>query len=603
MTVLGHRLDSTTSEVFYNLIDSLILQNIYFIWELKVKKKSFNLFCHTQSLGGKKRLTPTPLRQKKKNPPPKQKPNQTRLNIINDTPRVWQKLEWRTEPGILSFLALPLLPAVTCAARVAALHPHRRLPGAGREDRDRVILPRSQTTSAGPAPAEQLPRLQGAAEIPDTEAGRVCYVRVCLCVMCSLCVYTAMPRSAPAPRSPVPPHYLYPHVPGPASRGNLPQPAGPSRWAAGQGPGSAGQAVTAAAMAPAAALTGWQRGRTEPGGRRGARCPGGHGGSGDTAEAGTGWALHGLRDKGAAPRRHRVGLGVPAARREGALQSLPSPGSAAAGRVLLLLPLWTARQRGIGQGSECHPQCLGAEAQPRRWGLQTPRPPFFLPSFLPSLPSSFLPSFPPSLPFSLSPSLLSSHPAPPLGSPRPPPRGAPIGRAPPTWASRRARDAGERCRCQRRSARGGVGSARLLSVSSAGPIPKETGADFRRATGNNGLPGCHRRTGWNGGIVREHCACAGELLGAAAHPLGLRPLEPSGNGGSDGGPGWSRGKVAVESFSGPCRGRGADLQPPARPVLPRPVLPLPPLPRGGVFPAVMAQWVLIIRRSARARRA
>lgn len=69
--------------------------------------------------------------------------------------------------------------------------------------------------------------------------------------------------------------------------------------------------------------------------------------------------------------------------------------------------------------------------------------------------------------------------------------------------------------------------------------------------------------------------------GAAAHPLGLRPLEPSGNGG--GGPGCSRGEVADESFSGPCRGTGADMQPPARPPLPHPVLPLPPPPRGGVF--------------------
>ncbi|XP_041333533.1 translation initiation factor IF-2-like [Pyrgilauda ruficollis] len=170
-------------------------------------------------------------------------------------------------------------------------------------------------------------------------------------------------------------------------------------------------------------------------------------------------------------------------------------------------------------------------------------PSFFFPSFLPSFLSfTFLPPFllSPSLSSSLSPSLLSSHPAPPLGSPRPPPSGAPIGRAPPTWASRRARDAGERCRCQRQSARGEVGSAPLLAIPSAVPIPKETGANARRATGNNGFAGCHTRTGLGRGLGREQCACAsGGLRGAAAHPLGLRPLEPSGNGGG-GGSGWSR---------------------------------------------------------------
>ncbi|KAL2308494.1 hypothetical protein Nmel_001535, partial [Mimus melanotis] len=119
----------------------------------------------------------------------------------------------------------------------------------------------------------------------------------------------------------------------------------------------------------------------------------------------------------------------------------------------------------------------------------------------------FLHSLPSPSP-SLSPSLLSSHPAPPLGSPRPPPSGAPIGRALPTWGSRRARDAGERCRCQRQSARGGVGIALLLSIPSAVPILKETSADARRVTGNNGLPGCHGRTGLGRGIGREHCACA-----------------------------------------------------------------------------------------------
>lgn len=75
---------------------------------------------------------------------------------------------------------------------------------------------------------------------------------LCACVsVCALCVYTAMPRSAPARRSPVPP----PHLPRtfPAR-----PPAGTSRRrrAPHAGRRGKGQAVTAAAMAPAAALTG-----------------------------------------------------------------------------------------------------------------------------------------------------------------------------------------------------------------------------------------------------------------------------------------------------------------------------------------------------------
>lgn len=50
MIVFGHGLDSVISEVFYNLIDSMILQNMYFIWEFKVKKESFNFLLHTYSL-------------------------------------------------------------------------------------------------------------------------------------------------------------------------------------------------------------------------------------------------------------------------------------------------------------------------------------------------------------------------------------------------------------------------------------------------------------------------------------------------------------------------------------------------------------------------
>lgn len=79
---------------------------------------------------------------------------------------------------------------------------------------------------------------------------------LCTCVsVCYVCVHchAALGTRAPLARAASLPS---PHTAGPASRGNLPQAAGPSRRAAGQRPGSAGQAVTAAAMAPAAALPG-----------------------------------------------------------------------------------------------------------------------------------------------------------------------------------------------------------------------------------------------------------------------------------------------------------------------------------------------------------
>ncbi|CAN8184112.1 unnamed protein product [Coccothraustes coccothraustes] len=108
------------------------------------------------------------------------------------------------------------------------------------------------------------------------------------------------------------------------------------------------------------------------------------------------------------------------------------------------------------------------------------------------------------------------------------------------------------------------------------------------ATGNNGLAGCHTRTGLGRGLGLEHCACAtGGLLGAAAHPLGLRPLEPSGNGG--GLPGWSRGEVADESFfrSVPRDGSRPRATGASRFASLRPGAAAPSPGRG--FPAVMAQ--------------